>query len=603
MFMIIAILSACTETPSDITDTDATETNKETTDTSTDDVGPSLSIIKNGISQFTIIYPPHNNGLYKSAEKLAMKIYSVHDVMIDTIRQDNVEYSPDTFEILVGLTDRPESIAEYERLERTGEYICEMSGNKLVIIGATDDATEKAINYFMIGYLSSKITKGELVYNAKSDCHFKSDYKINILTCAGNDLRDYKIVYPKNSTKGEYYAALNLRYHFFSRVGIDVEVIDDSVAPTGNEIVIGNTSREKTPAVDTGKFSVNITDDNIYVSANDFFGFLDADAYVVGELISTKSEDDVLKNGFSYTGDAQQNPVNESSYRVIFNNIWGLLGTDDSTPYANRDEYTAAFYLAYQPDVIALNELWDGYRAGGSLPSILTRNGYTEVDISQFHDKSNTNVLPIFYRADKLKLVDSKYVHYQWYADDTTNELVQADDSKGVTIAVFEGLDENGNGNGERFIICNTHFTSNIKSKTHGYNSRMLNIDVCMEELKPFVEKYPDASVLLGCDYNSTATSDECKKLMEEYGFVNCHDTAEVADNQCSSHGYPTYNKSLGYYTSGNANLNDTYKNSIDHIFQLGDTIDAKVFDTLTTKYTIIFSDHSPLLLDFNVIA
>ena len=84
-----------------------------------------------------------------------------------------------------------------------------------------------------------------------------------------------------------------------------------------------------------------------------------------------------------------------------------------------------------------------------------------------------------------------------------------------------EGLDANGQGNGDVFIVCNTHFTSNHKNTSHGKISRLLNIETCWNELQPIIEKYDGASVLLGCDYNTSVGTDEMSALVQ-HGFTNC---------------------------------------------------------------------------------
>jgi endonuclease/exonuclease/phosphatase family metal-dependent hydrolase len=133
----------------------------------------------------------------------------------------------------------------------------------------------------------------------------------------------------------------------------------------------------------------------------------------------------------------------------------------------------------------------------------------------------------------------------------------------------------------------------------HGYHSRLLNIDTCWETLQPFLKKYPEASVLFGCDYNAAVGSDEVKKI-EGLGFKDCHDLAENTDNDCSSHGYPTYDTELGYFVTPNIS-NAPYTASIDHIFQYGNTITPTTYDTILTTYSALFSDHAPVLLDFDI--
>lgn len=570
--------------------------------TPTEETSKDLELITNGTANATLIYPSGNSDLRDTCRNIVKEIKTGFGISMNFSSDSSTAADSESLEILVGNTNRPESSEALKKLTKVDDYVCERSGNKLVLAGVTQAATQKAVQYFISKFIDEP--KGtDLIFTPEDDFVLYVDYAVSLDSCAGNPLVDYRIVYPAGSTNGEYYVALSMRYHLYTSAGIDIEVVDDSTAANGKEILIGQTNRGKTPAPVGGEFSVTVKDGNLCISANDLFGYIDAEKYLTSSLFSHGVDDNILTEGFTYSAKAETAPERAGNYRVIFNNVWGL------DKFANRDEYAVAYYLAYQPDIVCLNEYWDPLRKEKVIAETLIENGYVEVipeaktEIKGNNGNPANNVLPVFYDPTVLKVVDSAYVHYTWYRDDTTEDSsARADDSKGITFVVFEGLDAEGNGNGERFIILNTHLTSNYISKLHGYNSRLLNIDTLWDELQPFLEKYPDASVIAGCDFNSNIDSDECKKLLS-LGFKPCHDTADTADDQCSHHGYPTYNEIFGYFTSpaGYSKAN-TYAKSIDHIFEYGDTVDAKLFDTLLNDYTALFTDHSPLLLDFNVI-
>ena len=596
LIMMLMAVSACTgntDGPADTVDTDEIAP-----------IGEFLDVIRDGECKVTFVYPARNETLFNEVERAAININNKFKVLPNCVIDTNKEEGD--YEILVGLTNRPESATAYERLERTNDYICELSGKKLVIVGKTDASTVAALMYFMFKCINGVSSTTETAFSAEFNTHFIGNYSVKATSVGETPLDKLTIVYPKDSTLGEYYTALSLRYHFYKNAGYDIPVIDDSVAASGKEIVIGNTSRGRTPEPEKDKYGISVSDGNLYVSADSLFGFIGACDYLTETLFSKNTA--TIAPDFSYTADADKIPERSGDFRVMFNNVWGLYVPTDNAYYANRDEYASAWFLAYMPDVIALNELWDGYRAEGVLTDTLTKNGYVEViapvesDKPVLQEKAKTNVLPIFYNPERVKLVESRYTHYEWYNGDTVESgTTLADDSKGVTIAVFEGLDENGNGNGKRFIVCNTHFTSNHKNPAHGKISRLLNIETAWNELQYFLEKYPDASVIMGCDYNASVTSDEVKKIVE-YGFVNSHDEAEEKNDIGSSHGYPVYNDILGFYTTPSYSQNTKYESSIDHIYRYGNTIEEKYFETMTNDYTAMFSDHSPLLLEFNVI-
>ena len=595
LLLVMAMLVSCSDPGAEAGESESDTVAEQSSDEgSSEALHETLEIVKGGKSDAFIIYPTGNNGMRDLGDKLALNLERTYGVTLKCVSDTYMEADPERVELLIGETNRSESIGVVEKLTRGKDYVCELSGKKLILAGKNEDSTQKAINYFVYKYVTGSNIGGDLIYSAKFDYFFEGTYAVDLISCGGTSLEDYRIVYPKASVLGEYYAALNLQYHMFSQAGILIPVTDDSSETEGKEILVGQTNRGKTPVAEKGKFSVTVQDGTICVSANDLFGYLDADTYLTHTLFSKTNTAKELEANFSYTGDAGTMPANEAEYRVIFNNCWGVYSSQSKYYIENRDEYAVAMYLAYQPDVIALNEYWDAVRNERVIKETLEANGYSEVDVSE--DYSQPNVMPVFYKTDRLKVVESKYVHYTWYATDSATEPTTADRSKGVTIVVFEDLETR-----ERFIICNTHFSSNYNvSQETGKKNRLLNIETCMETLMPIMERYPEASVLLGCDYNARIGSDECNLLLNDYAFVDCHETAEVSDGDGSSHGYPIYDETLGYYVTPNYGVG-TYADSIDHIFQKGDSIEAKVFDTLTTAYAALFSDHSPLLLDFNV--
>ena len=66
---------------------------------------------------------------------------------------DTKEYSIDTKEILIGQTNRPESIAALKeitdnRVNNSSDFIIKVDGNKIVINATTEEALLKAIEFF-----------------------------------------------------------------------------------------------------------------------------------------------------------------------------------------------------------------------------------------------------------------------------------------------------------------------------------------------------------------------------------------------------------------------------------------------------------------------
>ena len=372
-----------------------------------------LDIMKDGEFKATIVVVDDGNDYYMIANKLVMSIAKKYDVYPDIEYDTDLDVDSDRVEILIGATNRPESAESKSKLSRSDDYLCELSGNKLLLMGLNEKSTAKAVDYFIYEY----ITFGEdnsIVYSIADDFFYFNKNSIEINTCAGNPLENYTIVYPADSTMGEYYVALNLRYHMFKKLGMDIPVTDDTANAKTLEILIGDTNRNLAPTVPNGKFSIAVKNSKLCIAANDFFGYLSADKYLTDTLFTNKSEPDTLSASYTYSATADVRPARQGDYRILFNNTWGL----HDVAFANRDEYAAAFYLAYQADVVALNELWDPYRADGVIDDVLLANGYVEVIAPNKteHGDPNTNVLPIFYNPKKVKLIESSYHHSKWYA-------------------------------------------------------------------------------------------------------------------------------------------------------------------------------------------
>ena len=257
-----------------------------------------LDIMKDGEFKATIVVVDDGNDYYMIANKLVMSIAKKYDVYPDIEYDTDLDVDSDRVEILIGATNRPESAEAKSKLSRSDDYLCELSGNKLLLMGLNEKSTAKAVDYFIYEY----ITFGEdnsIVYSIADDFFYFNKNSIEINTCAGNPLENYTIVYPANSTMGEYYVALNLRYHMFKKLGMDIPVTDDTANAKTLEILIGDTNRNLAPTVPNGKFSLAVKNSKLCIAANDFFGYLSADKYLTDTLFTNKSEPDTLSASYT----------------------------------------------------------------------------------------------------------------------------------------------------------------------------------------------------------------------------------------------------------------------------------------------------------------
>ncbi len=153
MCMLLPMLIACTDTASD--DAQTTEATVETTLEETTAPAPTeLSLIAAGISEYTIIRPSECQSFITDAmSELRDAVESKYGVNLkpkeDWVKdvKEGEAYITDAPEILIGATNRKESIEALATLNQ-GEYKICVSGNKLVLIGTTDYLTAQAVKAF-----------------------------------------------------------------------------------------------------------------------------------------------------------------------------------------------------------------------------------------------------------------------------------------------------------------------------------------------------------------------------------------------------------------------------------------------------------------------
>ncbi len=137
-----------------------------------------LQFIQNGVVTHTVVRPEAaENDLKKAAVRVCSAIKEKTGVKTVSISDDYVprgESAPtDTAEILVGLTNREESIAAHAQLAEN-EYVIAILNNRLVIVGYDDNATIAAVDYFVTNILEACGKEGSLALEA--DLALKNTY-------------------------------------------------------------------------------------------------------------------------------------------------------------------------------------------------------------------------------------------------------------------------------------------------------------------------------------------------------------------------------------------------------------------------------------------
>ena len=190
-----------------------------------------LSLAENGQTSTKIIFKISGNVYIEEATRMLQD--AVKDASGATVgtEYDEMHKPTDGVVVLIGDTQYSESADAIAALE-SNSYSVTVSGNKIIIV---------ANNSYLYPIAMKKLTESFVVkdgtVSVAKDYSFKSE-SYSAMTLSANG---YNIVYPSGNDKAKELAG-ELRLTLYD-AGIVTKVIDDSVAATGKEILLGKTNR------------------------------------------------------------------------------------------------------------------------------------------------------------------------------------------------------------------------------------------------------------------------------------------------------------------------------------------------------------------------
>ena len=147
-------LGACADKPlSQRTDTAETTAAQTASD-------PDAALVKDGVCLWRVVRPEVcGDDVLLAAHSIDVHLYNRFAVHVES---KNDLAAPTEKEILVGLTNRPESLEVFSTLDKNRYAVREVNG-KIVLIGENDLATAKAVEVFLSGWVDSaaKPSEGE----------------------------------------------------------------------------------------------------------------------------------------------------------------------------------------------------------------------------------------------------------------------------------------------------------------------------------------------------------------------------------------------------------------------------------------------------------
>ena len=293
----------------------ATDSNKDKNEnTTTDKINDKLTAFGGG-NPCTIIYEDEYSS---QALELTQQLRTLDKKSSYTAFKSTASKNDDdSFEILLGLTDRDLSIQAKNCLNTYLDFSIITTKNKIAIYANTAERLNDAIEYFVssLTYTSSNM----LCYpTSESYLNVYKSYAYPNLSISSVSIKSFSIIIPKNATATENNAAVTLFNWIATNTGYSLTVKTDDMPATNNEIIIGNASR--TECADYGE---SIAESRIYSAitkggklllyagnagsyASSIKAFTDTVALTKGEVTAIN----VIKNAESTTPSTPSNPSN-----------------------------------------------------------------------------------------------------------------------------------------------------------------------------------------------------------------------------------------------------------------------------------------------------
>ncbi len=225
---LIMLLSSCSD---DILDPIVTLPHEEFPTSEITEAPSSVSL-----SGYTVIRPD------QAAQEVVSAAVDLKSALTDaTIKDDwynknSGELPTEALEILVGDTNRPESISlKAELLEDDFAVKYFPESRRIAIIGGSDEATLKAVAYFLEYCLKNGEIESTLSYLSAGQ------YAVTECILNGTPVQEYTLVIPNEADADEKYAAELITNAVAEKTGVRLETVKQSAA-SGKQILIGTAS-------------------------------------------------------------------------------------------------------------------------------------------------------------------------------------------------------------------------------------------------------------------------------------------------------------------------------------------------------------------------
>ena len=271
VLVTVAVLCGCAGGGNGPDSTSGDTTPVQDTTTSETVSGP---IALSGEVEYTIIRSEKaETEVVNLCSELWKKIYAMAGNTIININDDFVQNPDDVNndepEILVGLTNRPESAECSDSLPTYLDFSVKVMGPKIVITANTTSRLSDALDWF---YSQLEMRDGVIYYNGGSIVVSYDGYKFKDLTVCGHNISEYVIKTCDSPSDSDIEFAGALAAWFGENTGYLPEVVGESAAECRVTISVAGKSLA-TGELKSGDYIIKTEDGNVVISAGGITGY------------------------------------------------------------------------------------------------------------------------------------------------------------------------------------------------------------------------------------------------------------------------------------------------------------------------------------------
>ncbi len=394
----------------------------------------------------------------------------------DYFREDLPEYAMGEYEILVGATNRPES-AEFIRTLRTEDYGYVLRDGKILIAGADDEYTAKAVRQFLRDIVNGDTSDG-MFFSEEDDTVARGSYPLDSLTIAGVPVQKFDIVYSGTGDCSERLCAERLSSAVADVTGYILTPVEDGGSDNPNKILIGMTG--DTPAYPNmagNESYIGIRGTTVQLGGTNATALLNA----VGEL--TAMFEPTAKTISLDLAEDRIYEFDDTALTAMSFNVWV------SQMEAPRIARVLKMIRNYLPDTFGVQEATHSWikQIDGEFGDLYGyvgegRDGGTSGEYSA-----------IFYNKNIFEVLESGT---KWLSDtpDVVSKVEESSLNRVFTYALLRRLTD-----GMEIMVVNTHFEHTSDA------ARDRQAAVLRDFLLEYTDRYP---LVLTGDFNTTYGSD-----------------------------------------------------------------------------------------------